>query len=293
MGIGNAYTVRDLFLIFLSSIFLSEKETHVPIEIKADIRRPSPDEFKGLAYDVMACIFKVHNEIGRFCDEKIYERLVAKRFGNIETEVPVVASFDTFSKTYFLDMLIQGCTIFELKAVECFSPEHRGQLLNYLLLTDIPRGKLVNVRPEIVQHEFVNTTLRPQDRKRFVVDDAEFCPLNGTDARWRDFLLGAIHDWGTGLDLHLYESAISHVFGGDDAVLRNIEIIADDVKIGEQTVRLTSSCAIFKVTAIHESEQRYEQHARRFLNHTRLPAIHWVNVNRETVRLKTLLRQEN
>jgi len=39
--------------------------------VKADIRRPSPDEFKALAYDFMACIFKVHNEIGRFCEEKI------------------------------------------------------------------------------------------------------------------------------------------------------------------------------------------------------------------------------
>ncbi len=87
----------------------------MPIEIKADIRRPTPDEFKALAYDVMACIFKVHNEIGRFCDEKIYKRLVAKRFGDIETEVPIIISFDTFSKSYFLDMLIHGCAIFRIK----------------------------------------------------------------------------------------------------------------------------------------------------------------------------------
>jgi hypothetical protein len=87
--------------------------------------------------------------------------------------------------------------------------------------------------------------------------------------------------------------AVRSVFGGEETVLRKIEIIADNFKIGEQTVRLTSSGATFKVTAIHESEQRYEQHARRFLNHTRLPAFHWVNVTRDTVRLKTLLRQEN
>jgi hypothetical protein len=125
------------------------------------------------------------------------------------------------------------------------------------------------------------------------VDDSEFLPLDDTDADWHDFLLGALRDWGAGLDLHLYESAISHVFGGDEAVIRNVEIIADNVKIGEQMVRLTSSGATFKATAIYESEQRYERHARRFLNHTRLPAVHWVNVTRDTVRLKTLLRQED
>jgi hypothetical protein len=164
--------------------------------------------------------------------------------------------------------------------------------LNYLLLTDLPRGKLVNLQPEVVEHEFVNTTLRPHDRKSFLVDDAGFFPLNDSDTIWRDFLLAALRDWGTGLDLQLYESAISHALGGDEAVLRSVEVIADNVKIGEQTVRLTLSGASFKVTAIQESEQRYEQHARRFLNHTRLPAVHWVNVARDTVRLKTLMRQE-
>lgn len=209
--------------------------------------------------------------------------------GNIETEVPVVVSFDTFSKPYFWDMLIHDCTIFELKAVERLSPEHRGQLLNYPLLTVLPGGKLVNVRPEIVEHEFVITTLRPHDRKSFIVDDVEFCPLNVSDSTWCDFLLATLRDWGTGLDLHLDESAISHVFGGDEAVLRIIEIISDDVKTGEQTVRLTSAGATFMVRAIHESERHYEQHARRLLNQTRFQAVHWVSVTRDTVRLKTLI----
>jgi GxxExxY protein len=264
----------------------------MPITINADIRRPSQEEFQSLAYDVMACIFKVHNEIGRFCDEKIYKRIVANRLGLIQTEVLVSVWFEAFSKPYFLDMLINGCTIFELKAVERLAPEHRGQLLNYLLLTELPRGKLVNVRPELVEHEFVNTTLRRSDRTSFTVDDSGFHPLNDMDVVWRDFFIAALRDWGTGLDLHLYESTISHIFGGEDAVLREIEIIVDGVKVGVQKVRLTSSGAAFKVTAIDDGDERYEQHARRFLEHSLLPAIHWVNVTRDVVRLRTLVRQE-
>ena len=212
----------------------------MPITIRADIRRPTEGEFKSLAYDVMGCIFQVHNELGRFCDEKIYKRLVAKRLGNVEIEVPIAVSFETFSRTYFLDALIDGCAIFELKAVECLAPGHRAQLLNYLLLTDLPRGKLVNVRPELIEHEFVNTTLRTSDRTSFEINDVEFRPLNDADVTWRDFLIAALRDWGTGLDLHLYESAISHIFGGEEAVLREIEIIVDGIKIGEQKARLTS-----------------------------------------------------
>src|SRR5262249_44842804 len=150
-----------------------------------DLRRPTPDEFAGLAYDVMACAFQVHNKIGRFFDEKIYKRLIAQRFGGIQLEVPVIVKLDGFEKHYAMDMLVRGAALFEWKAVEALGPEHRGQLLHYLLLCDLPKGKLANVRPELVEHEFVNTTLRPQDRKTFSVDDRHFTPLSDLDTRWK------------------------------------------------------------------------------------------------------------
>ena len=265
----------------------------MPVEIQADIQRPTADEFAVLAYDVMALAFAVHNEIGRFCDEKIYKRLVANRFGGVELEVPVTVTFECFRKQYFPDMLVRSEALFEWKAVERLGPEHRGQLLNYLLLCDLPKGKLINVRPELIEHEFVNTTLRPADRRSFSVDARHFQPLNDADQTWQQFLVAALRDWGTGLDLHLYEAAIAHVFGGDEAVLSDIDILVGGEKIGEQKVRLTSSGATFKVTALYDNETLFEQHARRFLEHTTLPAIHWVNVTRRSVCFKSLGRQED
>jgi GxxExxY protein len=265
----------------------------MPIEIQADIQRPTSDEFTALAYEVMACAFEVHNEIGRFCDEKIYKRLVAKRFDGIELEVPVNVTFEDFRKQYFLDMLVRNQAVFEWKAVERLAPQHRGQLLNYLLLCDLPKGKLVNVRPELIEHEFVNTTLRPNDRRSFQVDSQYFRTLNDSDDTWRQFLTAALRDWGVGLDLHLYEAAIAHVFGGEEAVLSNIAILVNGVEIGQQNARLTSSGAALKVTALYENEILFEQHARRFLEHTTLPAIHWVNITRHCVCFKTLQNQED
>ena len=265
----------------------------MPITVDADIQRPSADEFAGLAYDVMACAFSVHNEIGRFCDERIYQRLVAKRFGGVELEVPVTVTFDNFRRQYFLDMLVRGRALFEWKAVEQLAPIHRGQLLNYLLLVDLPKGKLVNVRPELVEHEFVNTTFRPDDRRSFQVDTQQFSPLDDADTAWQQFLDAALRDWGTGLDLHLYEAAIAHLSGGDEAVLTDISIVVAGQTLGQQKVRLTSSGATFKVTSLYENEVLFEQHARRFLEHTTLPAIHWVNVTRQCVTFKTLMRQED
>jgi hypothetical protein len=145
----------------------------------------------------------------------------------------------------------------------------------------------------LIEHEFVNTTLRPADRRSFSVDVQDFRPCNDADRTWQQFLVAALRDWGTGLDLHLYEAAIAHVFGGEEAVLSDIDILVGGEKIGEQKARLTSSGATFKVTSLYENTTLFEQHARRFLEHTMLPSVHWVNVTRHCVCFRTLARQED
>ena len=62
-------------------------------------------------------------------------------------------------------------------------PRHRAQLLNYLLLTDTQHGKLVNLRRERIQHEFVNTTLTRADRNTFSVNDRDWHDADSKDSR--------------------------------------------------------------------------------------------------------------
>jgi len=180
--------------------------------------------------------------------------------------------------------------LFEWKSVERLSPEHRGQLLNYLLLCDLPNGKLVNVRPESIEHEFVNTTLRPNDRRCLQTDSSKFTPLDANDNFWMEFLCEAIDDWGAGLDVHLYESAIAHILGGDEIVLREIDILVNGQIVGSQKARRTPSGAAFKVTTLQQSLNAFERHAQKFLMRTTLPAIHWVNVSRQSLQITTLKR---
>jgi hypothetical protein len=54
----------------------------------------------------MSCVFDIHNEFGRFFDEKIYKRELARRFPGAELEVPIEVRFESFCKLYFLDVLI-------------------------------------------------------------------------------------------------------------------------------------------------------------------------------------------
>src|SRR5271157_5677449 len=107
----------------------------------------------------MRHVFDVQRKLGRLFHEKIYHREIVFRIPDSRCEVAVDVQFEDFCKTYYLDLLVGGGAIFELKAVESLMDRHRRQLMHYLFLTDLPHGKLVNLRPERVDHEFVNNVM--------------------------------------------------------------------------------------------------------------------------------------
>jgi len=79
----------------------------------------------------------------------------------MELELPVTATHGIFSMPYKLDVLAHKRGIFEIKAAECIVSRHRAQTINHLLHFDLPHGKIINVRPERVDDEFVKCHLRP------------------------------------------------------------------------------------------------------------------------------------
>ncbi|MEZ6135524.1 MAG: GxxExxY protein [Pirellulaceae bacterium] len=204
----------------------------MPIEIDANLRCYSQDEFGRVAYNVMGHVFAIHNEMGRFFNESIYRNALARRIGDQgRSEVLIKVQFDDFSFKYFLDLLVCEGAVFELKVASQLTARHRAQLVNYLLLCELNHGKLINFRPEKVEHEFLNTSLTRAERTNFQVDDQSRLE--------RDFVMWFIaflRDVGTCLELQLYEQAASYFFGGDDVVVQTIEI----GKLGRQKIRLTS-----------------------------------------------------
>ncbi|HUG92213.1 MAG TPA: GxxExxY protein, partial [Planctomycetaceae bacterium] len=88
----------------------------MPIRVGAETRRLSQEEFGRMAYELMDCVFQVHNELGRFFDERIYAKAISLRHRDARPEVAVDVTFEGFSKTYFLDLLVAGGAVFELKA---------------------------------------------------------------------------------------------------------------------------------------------------------------------------------
>ena len=284
-----------MFWVCLPPVFLPHflRVIQMPIVVHAEIRRPSQDEFGAISYDVMHHLFAIHNEFGRFLREEIYKRELAARRSGLQLEVPIEVSFGNFAKRYEMDVLADHAAVFELKAVEALAPIHEAQLLNYLLLAELPHGKLVNMRPDVIEHRFVNTSLRLADRRQFTVIDDEVDAIPEL-RRIKDLFLELIRDWGTGLELSLYTEAMTELLGGEERVIQEIEILSGSRVTGTQKVHLALSDTLFKITSSDEqSRHRFAEHARRFLKHTRLQRLLWINVTLHEILFRAVYKQKN
>lgn len=265
----------------------------MPINIDAQTRRMSQAEFADVAYRVMQRIFNVHNQLGRFFDEPVYQQAIAAGLSQARTEVRIEVWFEGFCKCYFMDLLVEGGAVFELKSVEQLNGRHRAQLLNYLLLAELPHGKLVNVGPELVEHEFVNTTLTRANRTRFAIDDSDWNEPPTDRRGLREVLVAVLRDWGTGLELPLYAEVLTHFLGGEALVVRDVDVVVDGRWIGRQSMCLAAPDAAFQLTQITDAEglRRFSDHACRLLRHTSLGRIQWINITLHQVTFRTLRRQ--
>ncbi len=84
--------------------------------------------------------------------------------------------------------------------------------------------------------------------------------------------------------------ALTHFLGGEDRVVREIDIVSEGRCIGHQQVRFVGIDATFQFTALSGSLENFESHALRFLNHTDLKHLLWINVTLRTVTMKTLIK---
>lgn len=196
----------------------------MPIIVHADLRQLDQAQFGQIAFDVMEQAFAIHNRMGRFFCENVYRDALAHSVPGAQVEVLIEVRFGDFVKEYYIDLLVNGGAVFELKTVETLGSVHRAQLLNYLLLTGLSHGKIINLRPEAVDHEFVNSHLTRTDCTSFSVSERDWNDPGAARRPLQEWLLELLRDIGSGLDVHLYEAAVVHFFGGDEAVVHDVEI---------------------------------------------------------------------
>jgi GxxExxY protein len=267
----------------------------MPIHFAADVRPISEDVFKEIAYAVTGVAFDMHNEYGSLFAEKLFKYEFAtecrkRRLAPVEVEVPISLTFDDFVKQYFADLLVGGGALFELKVVSALDDEHRAQTLNYLFLLALHRAKLINLGAMSVQHEFVSTTLSPADRRRLTIHRDRWRASGSPSVRFYELLIALLNEWGGFLQLPLYYEGLTHFFGGPDQVIREIAVIREGREVTRQKVHLPDPETAFKSTAVESPLGMMEEHLRRFLRHTKLRTIQWVNLHQHDVTFTTLTR---
>ncbi|MDF7801091.1 GxxExxY protein [Pontiellaceae bacterium B1224] len=262
----------------------------MPVSVDAQLSELSQAEFSKVSYEVMAEIFALHRELGRLFDEIVYKNTLKSRMDNIETEVEIKVSFRDFHKSYFMDVLASSGAVLELKAVDTLHQRHRSQLLNYLLLTELKHGKLVNLRPEMVQHEFINATQTLEERQLFNIQDSGWHSSIGFESTEKSLLIELIRDWGTGLERSLYEEALIHLIADQNLINNEVDVLLNGNVVATQPVLLCSPSTALKLTTFENNTDIYRKDLCQFLAKTPLKTIQWINISRGLIALETITK---
>lgn len=267
----------------------------MPIEVATEIRVFDQEEFHALDRKLMGIVFDIHNEFGRFFDEMLYKREIAARWldaelGTTELEMRIAVTHESFRKDYSMDLLFNHGLMLEVKVAETLVPSHRTQGLNYLFLTGMQHARLVNLRPERVEHEFLSTKLTTEKRRQFTVVDPAWRAVNAESDWLREKVITLLKDWGAFLELALYRDAVTHFLGGPEQVIRPVPVHSGMRHLGEQSVHLLTDDTAFAFTAVTADGGSMAEHQRRFLNHTTLRFIQWINFNRHQIEFRTLAK---
>ena len=266
----------------------------MPIHCPITIARLREVEFDAVDYRVMGQVFATQNELGRLCDESVYEadlkaRLVGAGLERVHTQVPLTVAYKSFSKTYKLDLVVEDA-LYELKAALRFVGEHDAQLLNYELLLGLSRGKLLNFRPAKIEGKVCATSLTPVERRNFKTTEDRWRDVTPACVNLRETLSELLADWGAFLDLALYQEALTHLLGGAHIVEQRIPLKRGGTDLGTQRFLLHGSDVAFRLTAYTQEKATNENHLRRLLALTNLKALQWINLNHSRIELTTLVR---
>lgn len=81
-----------------------------------------------------------------YCDHKKGGRELSLRHLSTVNQQLVKIDYKgfVFEEPLRFDVLVEGCILLELKAIEEVLPLHKAQLLSYMKLLDIPIGLLIN-----------------------------------------------------------------------------------------------------------------------------------------------------
>ncbi len=110
---------------------------------------------KDEVYAIVGCALEVLNTMGHGFNEKPYENAMVVEFGLRGIPFKQQALYDMVYKSvkvgnYIPDLIVFDQVVVETKTIDCISNVERGQVLNYLKITGLSVGVILNFkRPKL------------------------------------------------------------------------------------------------------------------------------------------------
>ncbi len=120
-----------------------------------DTKSTKEDE---VARAIVDAALMVHRTLGPGLLESVYEKclaaeLVERGFAiEVQKQIPIAYRNLRFEAGFRADLLVEGCVLVELKAVESLLGIHTAQVLTYLKLTGLHLGLLINFNTPLLKH---------------------------------------------------------------------------------------------------------------------------------------------
>jgi GxxExxY protein len=117
----------------------------------------TPIETERVAREAVDAIYRIHSTLGPGLLESVYETCLEyelkKRGFVVERQKPVTVVYEEvrMEAGFRIDLLVNGCVLIELKAVERMVPVFDAQVLTYLKLSGIRLGLLVNFNTKLIK----------------------------------------------------------------------------------------------------------------------------------------------
>lgn len=240
----------------------------------------------------MGAAFKIHNKLGRLLDESAYQEALRqnteKQYPACFREVELEVRHKSFTKKYYLDLLIDNGAIYEIKTTNTILPTHESQLLNYLLMCGLQHGKIINFRESSVTSRYVSTTLLPKDRKNFTVVTDQWLSHSDHCSHIPTIIEDLLEDLGTHLEVSLYREALHHLISTSEDLMNPVEIILNSTPIGHQKHYLLNETTALHISSLKSGFDTYKNHLLRILKNTRLQTIQWINFGGKIINCTTL-----
>ena len=118
---------------------------------------------KDEVYAVISCALEIINGLGHGLNKKPYENALAVEFGHRGIPFVQQPRFPVLWKSVLIgefipDLIAYGKIIVDTKTIEYISPNERGHMLNYLRITKLQVGVIINSKKPKLEWERIVLT---------------------------------------------------------------------------------------------------------------------------------------